>query len=145
MTVEVPASLRDIPVPAFFLQPLVENAVKHGIAPSRAGGTVTITGRLVPRSPESARGLMPPEGWDLSVTVTDTGAGARGADRQVEGEGVGLSNVERRLTLAYGSLASLRFESQEGRGARVDVRLPVNGPVPVAVARASETIARTTS
>lgn len=145
VVVDVPVSLRDIPVPAFFLQPLVENAVKHGIAPSRAGGTVTIASRLRRAATDHAAASGPSGGSELVVTVTDTGAGAAGLDRKAEGEGVGLSNVERRLALAYGPLASLRFESQDGKGARVEVRVPVPGHVPAGESAAPDVAARTTS
>jgi hypothetical protein len=68
-------------------------------------------------------------GLDLLVVVTDTGAGAAGRDRRAAGEGIGLSNVERRLAAAYGTRASLSFESQPGRGARVEVRIPIDPPL----------------
>jgi LytS/YehU family sensor histidine kinase len=113
---DVPEDLRDIVVPAFFLQPLVENAVRHGISPTRAGGTVTVMARIEEEA-DDGTGV-------LQVTVQDTGAGAAGSDRRTAGEGIGLSNVERRLALAYGDRASLRFACPAGRGARVDVRIP---------------------
>jgi LytS/YehU family sensor histidine kinase len=89
---------------------------------------VTISSRL--RHPDTSRAAAdPPPGAELVVVVTDTGSGAAGRDRRIEGEGVGLANVQRRLALAYGPLASLRFEPEEGRGARVEVCLPVTGAV----------------
>src|SRR5207248_6915196 len=67
VTLDVPLRLRHIPVPPLVVQPLVENAVKHGIAAKDAGGVVAIIARMHD-GPESAR--------QLSVVVSDTGAGA---------------------------------------------------------------------
>ena len=64
--IDVPAALRDLRVPPLLLQPLVENAVKHGIAPQRLGGEVTVTARLEPDGDRRA----------LVLVVHDTGAGA---------------------------------------------------------------------
>jgi signal transduction histidine kinase len=120
----VPAALRAVPIPPLVLQPLVENAVKHGIAPCKAGGEVDILARL--DAPNA-----------LVVTILDTGAGASDADlasgRQ---RGVGLVNVERRLAGYYGDRASLHVSSTLGAGTTVEVRIPIEGqPVPFAVAR----------
>ena len=69
--IDVPPALRRIRVPPLVLQPLVENAVKHGIAPERRGGEVIVTARL--RRP--APGSDP----QLTLVVDDTGAGASAA------------------------------------------------------------------
>jgi sensor histidine kinase YesM len=99
------------------LQPLVENAVKHGVAPQASGGEVAIHARVDPWQPDARQ---------LTVTIRDTGAGVS-ADQLRRGreEGVGLRNVERRLQGQYGSSASLSIESAPGRGTTVEVRLPV--------------------
>jgi LytS/YehU family sensor histidine kinase len=136
VVIDVPETLREAIVPAFVLQPLVENAVRHGIAASRAGGTVTISARL-----ESSGGPAPAARPDseepheapdvpaatelLHLIVQDTGAGAGGSQHGMSGEGIGLANVERRLALAYGSRAQLRFHSEPARGTRVDLLIPI--------------------
>jgi signal transduction histidine kinase len=104
-------------VPGLILQPLVENAVKHGVAPQASGGEVAIHARVDPWQPDARQ---------LTVTIRDTGAGAS-ADQLRRGreEGVGLRNVERRLQGQYGSAASLSIDSAPGRGTTVEVRLPV--------------------
>jgi two-component system LytT family sensor kinase len=109
--VDVPAALRSLRVPPLLLQPVVENAVKHGIAPQRSGGDVTVTARL--------------DAHALVLIVRDTGAGAS-ADQVRSGRhaGVGLSNIERRLTCEYGSTAALSIESEPGMGTTVEIRLP---------------------
>jgi LytS/YehU family sensor histidine kinase len=98
-----------VAIPILSIQPLVENAVKHGIAPLVAGGTVTLDARM--------------EGGELRVTVSDTGAGFPVAVRS----GVGLENVERRLELSYGGAARLTIES-DARGSAVSIVIPVGVP-----------------
>jgi two-component system LytT family sensor kinase len=131
--IDVPHALRVLRVPPFILQPLVENAVKHGIAPLRAGGTVTVRATL-----EQTLGAHP----QLSLIVEDTGAGTS-SDLLDQGRlaGVGLRNVERRLTCQYGDGASLSVESRPGAGTIAEVRMPleasadVEDPIPERVAR----------
>src|SRR5438477_9385893 len=117
VTIDVPARLRSVRLPALVLQPLVENAVKHGVAPQTSGGDVSIHARVDPWQPGARQ---------LTVTIRDTGAGVS-AEQLQHGreEGVGLRNVERRLQGQYGADASLSIESAPGRGTTVEVRLPV--------------------
>ena len=117
VSIDVPARLRSVPVPALVLQPLVENAVKHGVAPVASGGDVAIHARLDPWQPGARQ---------LTVTIRDSGAGVSMDQLRVRREaGVGLRNVERRLLGQYGSAASLSIESVPGGGTTVEVRLPV--------------------
>jgi two-component system LytT family sensor kinase len=117
VSIDVPARLRNVRVPALMLQPLVENAVKHGVAPMAAGGEVEIHARIDPWQPGARR---------LTITIRDTGAGvAPDQLRRGREEGVGLRNVERRLHGQYGDAASLVIDSTPGQGTTVEVRLPV--------------------
>jgi two-component system LytT family sensor kinase len=114
--IDVLPALRTIRVPALLLQPIVENAVKHGVAPRQQGGDVTIRGTLE----RAADGSL-----DLSLTVADTGSGVTEAElRRGRALGVGLSNVERRLHGQYGTAASLSIQSVPGTGTTVTIRLP---------------------
>lgn len=88
------ASLDEAEVPPFLLQPLVENALKHGIAPHQAGGRLTITLRR--------------EGQGLRLKVANSGRGLG----LVPGQGVGLRNLEARLNLAYGAHAAFHLGSE---------------------------------
>jgi LytS/YehU family sensor histidine kinase len=99
-------------VPAFLLQPLVENAVHHGIEPSVSGGCVDV--RV-----ENVAGM-------LVLSVRDSGSGYPPGER----EGIGLGNTRRRLEAIYGSRADLSVESDATSGTRVTVRLPPTLPVP---------------
>ena len=115
--IDVPAALGSLRVPPLVLQPLVENAIKHGVSQKRDGGDVSIEARL-------DRGAA---GHDslLVLTVRDTGAGAD-PDALARGRaaGVGLRNVERRLACQYGEAAALRIQSSHDAGTVVEIRLP---------------------
>lgn len=113
-------AILDHDVPAFVLQPLVENALVHAIAPRAAGGQVSISARVV--------------GGALRLAVVDDGPGP-GASRATRGNGVGLKNLRDRLERLYdgGATLSLGTPSPSGRGAEVAVMLPLdarfNAPV----------------
>lgn len=116
-TIDVPSSLAGLRVPPLVLQPIVENAVKHGISKQRQGGDVRVYARIE---------RVPPGGAQLKLTVSDTGAGVDPDDlRRGRLIGVGLQNVERRLACQYGQGASLTIKSQPNAGTTVEIRLPV--------------------
>jgi len=120
--IDVPPALRSIRLPALLIQPLVENAIKHGISPCRAGGEVVILARL-------ARANTAPPFVDdtLQIWVRDTGAGASELQlKHGRQRGVGLENVERRLQCHYGALACFNLRSAPGLGTTVELGLPVN-------------------
>jgi signal transduction histidine kinase len=120
VSVAVPDELRGVRVPPLVLQPLVENAVKHGIAPRAEGGEVVVSSRLQ----QTATG-----GGQLVMTVRDSGAGATPVElAHGRARGVGLQNVERRLAHQYGGAASLTVSSSPGRGTVVTVVVPVTAP-----------------
>jgi hypothetical protein len=118
VTIDVPMRLRNIRVPPLLLQPLVENAVKHGIAHKLIGGEVAIRAS-VDRITDGRR--------QLSLVVQDTGAGttSEGLQRGRDA-GVGLRNVERRLECQYGNQASLSIRTAPGEGTVVEIRMPVD-------------------
>lgn len=98
-------------IPGLLLQPLVENAVAHGIAPLARGGTVTIrAGRLDRR---------------LLVEVEDDGTGAGRAGEDLIQDDHGLGNVRRRLAALYGEEATLQIlPGTTGRGTRARIAMP---------------------
>ncbi len=104
---EIDPRALDVPVPTMILQPLVENAVKHGISPKVGVGTIRI---------EAAR----EDDW-LRISVRDDGVGFEGGGRT----GIGLGNVRERLTVAYETQGALEIESSPGEGTTVSVRIPV--------------------
>jgi hypothetical protein len=113
---DVPAALKRLRVPPLLLQPVVENAVKHGIAPERRGGEVTITARL---DRDDRDALM------LVLVVHDSGAGASAEElRRGRDLGVGLTNIERRLACHYGDAARLSIVTAPNAGTTVEIHLP---------------------
>ncbi|HEY7302465.1 MAG TPA: histidine kinase [Bryobacteraceae bacterium] len=91
---------RSVVIPILSIQPLVENAVKHGIAGKSGGGRVCL------RAEKTTDGLL--------VNVEDTGTGFDwSGKRSQDSAGIGLDNVRRRLTLCYGAAADLKIRSDE--------------------------------
>lgn len=121
VTQSVPASLRGARIPTLLLQPLVENAIRHGIARRLAGGRVAIAASWRDRDGH------PPL---LELRVEDTGAGmdpARlAAVERLDSGGVGVRNVAERLRACYGPDASITFDSLPELGTIVRIRLPLH-------------------
>jgi hypothetical protein len=101
----------EVRIPSFLLQPLVENAIKYGVAPSREPVVIRVIGRR--------------NGDVLTVTVSDNGRAA-GAAATPGGAGVGLDNIRRRLRALYGDAAELRAGPAD-HGFEAAIRLPA-GP-----------------
>src|SRR4029077_12801845 len=109
--------------PQLLLQPLVENAVKHGIAPTRGGGTVTVRAWRDTGSDDEF----------LRFLVIDTGIGSATSD-VMKHDGVGLANVESRLRHYYGAEAAITIRPTPGGGTTVEVCIPWMGAESPAVA-----------
>lgn len=108
VNLNVPEALMEVQVPSFVLQPLVENALKHGLSGKREGGRLEIDAAI--------------EDESFVLRVIDDGPGF------VEGrEGTGLSNIRSRLALLR---ASLEISSSPSGGARISLRLPAAGGAP---------------
>ncbi len=99
----------DAEVPRMILQPLVENAIKHGVAPRNAPGRIRIV---------AAR-----DGESLRLEVCDNGVGLSGSARARLHGGVGLSNTRARLECLYGAGHDLLF-LETGEGLTVQMRFP---------------------
>ena len=109
-----PASL-DVVVPSMLLQPLVENSIKHGLAPKVEGGSVYLRSRVVDSR--------------LIIEVEDDGVGMGGAQLEESsswaGMGIGMANISERLQVLYGGTARMTIDSQEGKGTLIRIRLPL--------------------
>jgi two-component system LytT family sensor kinase len=109
-----PASL-DVVVPSMLLQPLVENSIKHGLAPKVEGGSVYLRSRVVDSR--------------LVIEVEDDGVGMGGAQLQESsswaGMGIGMANISERLQVLYGGTARMTIDSHEGKGTLIRIRLPL--------------------
>ncbi len=109
--IDIPSALNQALVPHFVLQPLVENALEHGIARRAGPGRIDVTA-------ERADGM-------LRLTVSDDGPGLSGRGDESIRDGVGLSNTRRRLLELYGANQALTVEqSGLGTGLRVSVSFP---------------------
>ena len=97
-------------VPTFILQPLLENAIRHGIATRSVPGQIEIQARL--------------DDETLTVSVLDDGPGLPPGWDPERGLGVGLSNTKERLRRLYGDKQSFRIGSNKDGGVRVDLTLP---------------------
>jgi len=106
-----PASLETM-VPSMLLQPLVENCIKHGLAPKVEGGSITIRSRVIKSR--------------LVIEVEDDGVGMPTAQLATpETAGIGMANVAERLKVLYGDTAKMIVDGREGGGTLVRLRLPV--------------------
>jgi hypothetical protein len=108
-TIDASAEARRALVPYLLLQPLVENAVRHGISPLEAGGAIAVA---------AAR-----QNGMLRITIRDDGAGVS-ATRTREGGGIGLRTVVARLAHLYGDHQRFTLSPGTPRGTVVDVELP---------------------
>lgn len=110
--IALPPALSDAPCPPFLLQPLVENAIKHGLEPQVQGGRIYVTAKL--------------EGRVMILRVRDTGAGLSGAS--TEGTHFGMKQVRERLAALYGSRASVVLapaaDAEGGAVATVSIPMP---------------------
>ncbi|CAN5466345.1 hypothetical protein BH18ACI1_BH18ACI1_11830 [soil metagenome] len=113
--IEIPKELEKVRVPALILQPLVENAVKHGISKAKCGGEVYISARL-----ENEKDAV-----FLKLSVFDSGA-ADNKLLQARKKGVGLDNIEQRLVSYYGKTARLQIESEIGKGTMAEIRFQIS-------------------
>jgi signal transduction histidine kinase len=106
--IDVPDTCTQALVPAFLLQPLVENAIKHHPSDRRHPIQITVSAERV--------------GDTLEVVVEDNGAFP--AEEMISGSGVGLRNLEARLTHLYGSRQKLGFEEGASGGLRIEITIP---------------------
>jgi len=106
---DLPEALADVPVPPLLLQPLVENAIKHGLEPSVTGGRIEV---------RAAR-----DAGTLTLTVRDTGVGL--GKQSTKGTSFGLQQVRERLATLYGDAASLSLAAAGDGGTLAVIRMPV--------------------
>jgi signal transduction histidine kinase len=110
--IEVPDALNQFEIAPMLLQPLVENAISHGLEPKVEGGEIVVSARI--------------EGAQVWVQVSDTGAGLNEAAMPKPGGGVGLSNLRERLGTLYGGRARVELLENQPCGMTVRLMLPLN-------------------
>jgi sensor histidine kinase YesM len=107
-TIELPDALNQFPFPPMLLQPIVENAVEHGLSPRVEGGTIKVKA--------SERNSA------VRIEICDTGNGFP----TIEKSGVGIANVKERIRLLYGDKGSLVIEENMPHGVRAMIEVPGN-------------------
>jgi LytS/YehU family sensor histidine kinase len=121
VTIDVPQDLRSLRIPPLIVQPLVENAIKHGIAPRKSGGEVIVSARLEDALTDDTRPSK-----ILRISVCDTGVGASEIEMaHGRKRGVGINNIEQRLKFYFGPDTTLVVDSRPAVGTTVEARLPV--------------------
>ncbi|WOE75530.1 sensor histidine kinase [Alterisphingorhabdus coralli] len=111
--IDIKPDCHSVPVPALILQPVIENAVRHGVEGQHAQCQITITAKR--------------QDGELVVVITDTGPGLSGdAHSDKRRGGIGMRNIAARLATAYGDNYVFTIENNPAaRGAMVTMRLPV--------------------
>jgi len=105
-TIDLPTELADHSFPALLLQPLLENAIKHGLEPAATGGTIDLKITKVDTI--------------LRIILADTGVGFQG---EREG-GLGLANIRQRLAMQYNNEAKLLLEENQPSGLKITLEIP---------------------
>jgi sensor histidine kinase YesM len=103
--------LSSLPLPPLLVQPLIENAIKHGIDPKEEGGSIDVSARI--------------EDNEVHIDITDTGAGIE-ANQPTAGTGTGLKNVRERLRVLYGDRGDLTLTDNQPHGMIATLVLPLD-------------------
>ena len=106
---EIEPEITGLLVPKIILQPIVENAIKHGVSQVRRHGMITVRGYR--------------KGDDVYLEVSDNGCGFRQKSSHIHGSGYGLRNVTERIQLEYGSEYGISVQSIEGEGTTVQIHI----------------------
>ncbi len=112
--IDIPNEFENMRIPSLILQPLVENAIKHGISENKSGGEVRISAELTQRDGEVF----------LRLTVLDTGGG-RTIRPIAKSSGIGLRNVRERLNSYYGDTAAFDISIDPQNGTKASIELSV--------------------
>jgi len=107
---DLPPEAADLPVPPLLLQPLVENAIKHGLEPHVEGGTLWV------------RAVVMTDG--VRLDVEDDGAGYAPPATPAPGSGFGTRQIRERLAVVYGARASLQVQARPGGGTLASIHVP---------------------
>lgn len=124
----------DVIVPSMMLQPIVENAIKHGLAPRIQGGSIVLRSRLQPEHrlrvdiEDDGVGMVSKNGRFGERRKDTRDPDPDDLDSEIAGmhaEGIGMHNVAERLRVLYGANAHLTVQSTPGVGTRISIELPL--------------------
>ncbi|WP_409341688.1 sensor histidine kinase [Paenibacillus sp. MBLB4367] len=132
---EIEAECRDMPVLKLLLQPLVENAILHGLEKKQGDGLLTVTcgisdGSLVMGVRDNGKGMSPERLEQLREQLRSLDADTLLAVSEAKSAvktSYGLWNVKARLKLHYGSRAEMEIDSREDEGTTITIRIPIGG------------------
>lgn len=121
-TLDLPDALREVPVPPLLLQPLVENAIRHGLEPQVEGGHVTVRATTRPGG----------SGPQLVLEVIDTGVGLpQQLPASGPGQSFGLAQARERLATLHGTAGTLELIAEKAGGTRASITFPLKiSPTP---------------
>ena len=111
MTIQAPPETLDAKVPNLILQPLVENAIRHGIGNRTTAGTIRVEAAIV--------------GKQLRLQVSDDGSGTEKTVLPLPKKGIGLSNTVARLRQLYGTAQSFQLANSAAGGLLVTIVIPL--------------------
>jgi len=120
-TLDLPEALREVPVPPLLLQPLVENAIRHGLEPKVEGGHILVRAQVLEGSPLGTPG-------PLQIEVADTGVGLGlppGLPAAGPGQSFGLAQVRERLATLYGDEGNIKLIANYSGGTSTLVTFPL--------------------
>ena len=118
-TLDLPDALRSVPVPPLLLQPLVENAIRHGLEPQVEGGHITVRASTRPGD----------SGPQLVLEVIDTGVGLpEQLPPPSPGQSFGLAQARERLATLHGNAGTLELIAENTGGTRANVIFPLKFP-----------------
>ena len=109
--IELAQATHTLPIPPMLLQPVVENAISHGLEPKIEGGEIVLTANIVANY--------------LSILISDTGVGFHTFASNKAGGGVGLSNLRERIAALYGNEGSISIADNAAGGVSVTLRIPL--------------------
>ncbi len=110
LNVEYDINCSNFNVPHLILQPLVENAVKHGIYPKKEGGTISI--------------IINDDNKNYNIIIEDDGVGFDNHFNKPTHYGIGIKNIDKRLRSIYGNKYGLKIESEKSLGTKAIVTIP---------------------
>jgi two-component system LytT family sensor kinase len=119
--IDMDAATSEMKVPALILQPLVENAIKHGLSPKIEGGTVSISTKRIDGSLLLA---VEDDGVGFDGTVGERSPESTNGSGRTRSTGVGLTNISQRLRTLYGEQAEMLVERPSRGGCRIAIKIP---------------------
>ena len=110
IAIDIEPEVKSAKVPNLLLQPLVENAIKHGVGPRSSGGRIEISAKK--------------ENGRLLIEIRDDGLGIPGDSQKKLKEGIGISNTRARLKQLYGDNFKFSIHNRRDSGVLVEISIP---------------------